>query len=68
MVGSCGEFECVEADAMQSFVVDEERFVTVDDQVTGAEHGVVRLHDHLRYLAYTCVAALHSFASVHKTS
>ena len=48
--GGGAEFERVEADAVESLVVDEERLVAVGDQVTETEHRVVRLHHHFRHL------------------
>ena len=50
LVGSGVQFECVKADAMKRFVVYEERFITVGDQVTRTEDGVVRFDDHFRHL------------------
>ena len=37
---------------MKRFVVYEERFVTVGDQVTCTEDGVVRFDDHFRHLVH----------------
>ena len=49
-VCGCGQFECAEADVVQSLVIDAEGFIRVLNQLVYRQGGIVRLNNCVRYL------------------
>jgi len=51
-VGGRGQFECAEADVVQSLVVNTERLVCILNQLVDRQGRVVRLYHRVRHLQY----------------
>ena len=49
-VCGCRQFECTEADIVESLVVDAECFICVLNKLVNGQRGVVRLNNSVRYL------------------